>query len=74
MNTQKLLRLLCLTLAIANTTACTLLGDRRDAPWDPKPGHSLLDQIPNNVGSGRTLCGGQMTPEERLRTGASPRC
>jgi hypothetical protein len=50
------------------------LRDVRDAPWDPKPGQSLLDQIPNEVGGANRWCGGHMTREQQRQTGKSPRC
>ena len=42
---MKLTVLLGLLLSV---TACAQLDirDRRDAPWDPKPGQTLFDQIP----------------------------
>lgn len=76
MRTKMLLKLLCLTLVIANCTACsTLLQDRRDAPWDPKTGRGIgMDQIPNNQGGALQLCGGHMQPEQAMREGRSMRC
>jgi hypothetical protein len=37
--------LLAASLVLAVTGCAT--HDRRDAPWDPKPGHSLIDVLPN---------------------------
>ena len=51
-----------------------LKRDRRDAPWDPKPGQTLMDQIPAWDGAANRICGGHLTEEERRRTGKSPRC
>ena len=47
MHTRKMLRLLLLVLCVANCTACGLMRDRRDAPWDPKQGQALHEQLPN---------------------------
>ncbi len=69
-----MLKLLLLVLAAANLAGCAELArDRRDAPWDPKPGQTLFDQIPAWDERG-SVCGGQMTEAERRATGASPRC
>lgn len=51
-----------------------LKRDRRDAPWDPRPGQNLHDQIPAWDGAANRICGGHLTEEERRRTGKSPRC
>jgi hypothetical protein len=68
MNTR-MLRLTVLALLCCASTACSLLGDRRDAPWDPKPGHSLIDQIPNN--SSQDVCCGMSRVCKAHQT---PRC
>jgi hypothetical protein len=65
-------RLIALLL-VTQLAACSLLGDRRDAPWDPKQGRGIgMDQIPNNEGSAGSVCGGHLPPNER--GGRSPRC
>ena len=53
---------------------CSLLQDQRDAAWDPRPGHSLLDQIANEEEGAERRCGGQLDPEVARRSGKSPRC
>ena len=68
MNTRTL-RLTVLALLCCANAACSLLGDRRDAPWDPKPGHSLFDQIPNN--SSQDVCCGMSRVCKPHQT---PRC
>lgn len=51
--------------------ATELRRDPRDAPWDPRPGHSLLDQIPNETGgANRVCCGG----DRRCEPWQTPRC
>jgi hypothetical protein len=53
-------------------TGCAV-HDRRDAPWDPKPGHSLLDVLPNWDGKAVIQCGHHLPPERR-RPGMTDRC
>ena len=58
---------------------CTLLAgcrtwDRRDAPWDPRSGEALFDQIPNETGGAAKRCGGHMRYEDAVREGRSLRC
>jgi hypothetical protein len=66
-------RLVILLAVLTQLAACSLLGDRRDAPWDPKAGRGIgMDQIPNNEGAANQICGGHLPPEERR--GRSPRC
>jgi transposase len=66
-------RLVILLVLITQLAACSLLGDRRDAPWDPKQGRGIgMDQIPNWSGEANKVCGGHLPPEERK--GRSPRC
>jgi len=71
----KLLRLLL--LAALGCASFTLQGcairDYRDAPWDPKPGHSLLDQIPNWDDAAHRRCGGHL-PQSQRRPGMTDRC
>lgn len=68
-----MLRLIAVIVA-TQLAACSVLGDRRDAPWDPKAGtgRTLMDQIPNWDGEANQICGGHLPPEERR--GRSPRC
>ena len=66
-------RLVILLVLATQLAACSLLGDRRDAPWDPKQGRGIaMDQIPNNEGSAGSVCGGHLPPDQRK--GRSPRC
>ena len=54
------------------STMMDVLGrDRRDAPWDPKPGQSLMDQIPNNDNSAQSICCGHL---RECKPHQSPRC
>jgi hypothetical protein len=67
-----MLRLIALLL-VTQLAACTIIGDRRDAPWDPKVGRGIgMDQIQNWEGEANKVCGGHLPPEERR--GRSPRC
>ena len=66
-------RLVILLAVVTQLAACSMLGDRRDAPWDPKAGQGIgMDQIPNNEGSANAICGGHLPPDQRR--GRSPRC
>jgi len=79
---NRLLKILLVTVAVSSTvltTGCAqihaeLKRDRRDAPWDPKPGQQLFSQIPAWDGAANRVCGGHLTEEERRATGKSPRC
>ena len=65
-------RLIALLL-VTQLAACSLMHDRRDAPWDPRGGVGVgMDQIQNNTGSANSVCGGHLAPEDRK--GRSPRC
>jgi hypothetical protein len=46
---KTLLRYCTVLLAASSLLAATgcATQDHRDAPWDPKPGHSLIDVLPN---------------------------
>jgi hypothetical protein len=66
-------RLVILLAVVTQLAACTLMGDRRDAPWDPKGGQGIgMDQIQNNEGAANSICGGHLPPDQRK--GRSPRC
>lgn len=67
-----MLRVLLLLMLCASLAACAQLGrDRRDAPWDPKPGQSLMDQIPNWEGGANQVCCGHLRTCKAHQT---PRC
>ena len=62
-----LARLLTVTVLAAQLGACSVLEQlpaRGSTAWDPKPGYSLIDQIPNNTAS--DVCAGHIRPELRL--------
>jgi hypothetical protein len=44
---MKTLLLTCSVLLAASSVGGCATRDSRDAPWDPKPGHSLIDVLPN---------------------------
>lgn len=45
--------------------------DPRDAPYDPKPGQTLFDQIPNTEGEANRVCCGHLP---QCKPYQSPRC
>ena len=66
-------RLIALLALVTQFTACSLMHDRRDAPWDPRGGVGIgMDQIQNNEGAANQICGGHLPPEQRGHR--SPRC
>lgn len=70
------IKLIILSLALVSSTGCSSLNkqlgqDRRDAPWDPKPGQSLFDQIPNEDGGAMRRCCGHLRECKPYQT---PRC
>lgn len=70
----RLLLLAALVTASFTLGGCALQPrDYRDAPWDPRPGHSLLDQIPNWDTAAQRRCGGHL-PESQRRPGMTDRC
>ena len=56
MTMQKMLLALLIAFAAVSTVGCAT-RDQRDAPWDPKPGVNLFDQIPNEINASRRCCG-----------------
>jgi hypothetical protein len=66
MRTRILLLLLSVQLA-----GCSLLQDRRDAPWDPKGSRTMMDQIPNEDGAATKRCCGHLRTCQAHQT---PRC
>lgn len=73
MTHTRLLGNLALLVVAAQLSACSLLGDRRDAPWDPKADSSaqLFDQIPNWDGAANKICCGHLA---QCAPHQSPRC
>ena len=73
MTTAKtVLVLLLVFAAAASTQGCSVSSyDRRDAAWDPKPGQSLIDQIPNWDGEAQRRCCGHLT---QCQANQTPRC
>lgn len=67
-----MLRLWLLITLCANVAGCAALQqDRRDAPWDPRAGSSMIDQIPNWEGSANKICCGHL---RSCKEGQTPRC
>jgi hypothetical protein len=73
MTTAKtVLVLLLVFAAAASTQGCSVSSyDRRDAAWDPKPGQSLIDQIPNWDGEAQRRCCGHL---RQCQANQTPRC
>ena len=70
MTTYKtVLMLLIVFAAVISTQGCAT-HDRRDAPWDPKPGVNLFDQIPNEISAHRRCCGHRQS----CQAAQTPRC
>lgn len=54
----KRLKMPLIALVVINLTACGgLIRDRRDAPWDPKQGQALHEQLPNWEHKAMRQCG-----------------
>lgn len=69
---MRMLRVLLLLTLCASAAGCTVLQqDRRDAPWDPKPGATLFDQIPNEDGGANRVCCGHL---RQCRAYQTPKC
>ena len=66
----RLLLLLALCASAICATGCASI-DSRDAPWDPKPGATLFDQIPNEDGGANRICCGHLRSCKAHQT---PRC
>jgi|APGre2960657373_1045057.scaffolds.fasta_scaffold167180_2 hypothetical protein len=69
MTMQNMLLVLLIAFAAVSTQGCAT-RDRRDAPWDPKPGTNLFDQIPNEINASRRCCGHLKT----CQVGQTARC
>jgi hypothetical protein len=66
------LKILSIVAVVSALAGCSVLGqDRRDAPWDPKPGRTLFDQIPNEDGGANRVCCGHLRVCKPHQT---PRC
>ena len=73
-----LLKTVSLAVAVSILAGCGHTGkylarDSRDAAWDPPPGRSLFEQLPNWDGEARRRCGGHLLPEQRS-VGMTDRC
>lgn len=68
-----MLRLLALLLLCASALCATgcATHDPRDAPWDPKPGRVMFNQIPNWEGGANQVCCGHL---RECKANQSPRC
>lgn len=64
-------KILSAILAASVLTGCAAIRDPRDAPWDPKPGQTLFDQIPPWDGAATRVCCGHL---RECGPGQSPRC
>jgi hypothetical protein len=69
MTTHKTVLMLLIVFAAVSTQGCAT-HDRRDAPWDPRPGVNLFDQIPNEISASRRCCGHLKT----CQVGQTARC
>ena len=70
--TKTLLTLLIVFAAAVSTQGCSVSSwDRRDAAWDPKPGQTLIDQIPNWQGESQSRCCGHL---RTCQVNQTPRC
>jgi hypothetical protein len=63
-------KIICLAVSLALLTACAT-QDPRDAPWDPKPGQTLFEQIPAWDGAATRVCCGHL---KECQPHQSPRC
>lgn len=65
-------RVIALTVLLQGCSMMqTLSRDPRDAPWDPKPGTVLFEQIPNTEGEATRVCCGHLPS---CQPHQSPRC
>ena len=66
-------KLVLAALAASVLQGCSMLPahDRRDAPWDPRPGATLFDQIPNEDGGANRICCGHL---RQCKAYQSPKC
>ena len=73
MRIKTLLVLLYAALCASLATGCAAGRDRRDAPWDPRDGTQLMDQLPNWDRKSEAQCGGHLKPDQR-KVGMTDRC
>ncbi len=67
--------LLLVTLVTASfTLSGCAVRDYRDAPWDPKPGRALFEQLPNWDDAAQRRCGAHLPDRERVARGMSGHC
>ena len=62
---MRTLHVCLLVLAAASCTACSMLRDPRDAPWDPRHPNDLLTQLHFEGKDNPTQCGMRLRPDER---------
>lgn len=67
------LKLTTLVLIALVLPACAAY-DARDTAWDPKPGSSLMDQIPAWDGAADRLCCQHLRDYSQCRPPRNPRC
>lgn len=67
---MKLLPKLLLAALCASAAGCAT-HDRRDAAWDPKPGQTMFDQIPNWDGGANRVCCGHL---RSCKANQTPKC
>jgi len=75
---MKTLQRICSVLLAASSllaaTGCAQLAkDPRDTVWDPRPGYTLLDVVPNWEDKARRQCGHHLREKDR-RPGMTDRC
>jgi len=68
----RVLLLIALSCASAALQGCAT-RDYRDAPWDPKPGRALFEQLPNWDDRAQRRCGAHLHERDR-RPGQDGRC
>jgi hypothetical protein len=70
-----LARLVTTAVVAALLGGCSVLADlpaRGSTAWDPKPGYSLIDQIPNNTNAS-DVCAGHI-PQAQRKSWQTDRC
>ena len=71
MTMQKTVVMLFFVFAAAVSTQGCAVQDKRDAAWDPRPGSTLFDQIPNWSGEAARRCCGHL---RQCQANQTPRC